>query len=102
MQPTEAFKYFQEGKVMEVSFDGMRKNATDSMNSLCEVIKEVIALKSYDEVDEDLKNRLIEAFNDSAMRVDFFNCLYDDSVDGDMNNLSDLCVDRLDDLEEEE
>lgn len=87
---------------MNVSFDGMRKNATRSMDELCSVLKEVIALKSYEEVDDNMKQRIIEAFNDSAMRVDFFNCMFDDTVDGDMNDLSDLCVDRLDDLEEEE
>lgn len=86
---------------MNVSFDGMRRSATRSMDELCSVLREVIALKSYEDVDEDMKQRIIEAFNDSAMRVDFFNCLFDDSVDGDMNNLSDLCVDRLDELEEE-
>ena len=37
---------------MNVSFNGMRKNATDSMNELADVIKEVIQLKSYEEVDE--------------------------------------------------
>lgn len=87
---------------MNVSFDGMRRNATRSMDDLCSVIKQVIELESYDEVDHDLKKRLIDAFNDAAMRVDFFNCLFDDSVDGDMNDLSDLSIDRLDDLEEEE
>lgn len=35
------------------------------------------------------------------MRVDFFNCLYDDNVDGDMDDLSDLSVDRLEEFEED-
>ena len=86
---------------MKVSFNGMRRNATNSMNELAGAIKEVIELKSYEEVDDDLKKRLIDCFNDSAMRVDFFNCLYDDSIDGDMDNLSDLSVDRLKEFEED-
>lgn len=86
---------------MKVSFNGMRRNATDSMNELAGAIKEVIELKSYEEVDNDLKKKLIDCFNDSAMRVDFFNCLYDDSVDGDMDDLSDLSVDRLEEFEED-
>lgn len=86
---------------MNVNFNGMRRNATDSMNELSGVIKEVIELKSYEEVDNDLKKRLIDCFNDSAMRVDFFNCLYDDTVDGDMDDLSDLSVDRLEEFEKD-
>ena len=86
---------------MKVSFNGMRINATNSMNELACAIKEVIELKSYEEVDNDLKKRLTDCFNDSAMRIDFFNCLYDDSVNGDMDNLSDLSVDRLEEFEED-
>lgn len=87
---------------MNVSFDGMRKNATCSMNELASVVKEIIELESYEEVDNDLKKRLINCFNDSAMYVDFFNCLYDDDVNGDFNNLSDLSIDRLKYFQEDE
>ena len=86
---------------MNVNFNGMRKNATDSINELADVIKEVIQLKSYEGVDDDLKKKLISCFNDSAMHVDFFNCLYNDNVDGDMDDLSDLSVDRLEEFEED-
>ena len=86
---------------MNVSFNGMRRNATASMNELASAIKEAIELKSYEEVDDDLKKRLTDCFNDSAMRVDLFNCLYDDSVVGDMDDLSDLSVDRLEEFEED-
>ena len=86
---------------MNVSFNGMRRNATASMNELASAIKEAIELKSYEEVDDDLKKKLISCFNDSAMRVDFFNCLYDDNVVGDMDDLSDLSVDRLEEFEED-
>ena len=87
---------------MNVSFDGMRRNLTRSMDELSAVLKEVLELKSYEEVETELKERIIEAFNDSAMRCGFFNCLYDDNIEGDTNDLSDLCIDRLDDLEEDE
>ena len=87
---------------MIASFDGMRYGATRNMNSLYRVLKEVIELRSWDSVDNDLKERIIEAFNSSAQSVDVMNCLYDPNVEDDMNDLSDvLSVDRLDDLEEE-
>lgn len=87
---------------MRASFDGMRRSATANMNELCDVLKEVIELPSWDSVSEDLKERIIEAFNNSAQSVDIMNCLYDPNVEDDMNNLSDiLSVDRLDELEKE-
>ncbi len=45
---------------------------------------------------------LIKEFNEAAMFVDCMNCLYDDDVDGDMNDLSDLNISRLEDLQENE
>ena len=81
---------------MNVSFDGLRTNATRSMNELSCVMTKVLALESYEEVDDYLKEDLIKAFNEAAMFVDTFNCLYDDSVEGDMSNMEDLSIDRLD------
>lgn len=84
---------------MTVSFDGLRGNATRSMNTLHAVIENIIEDGNlYD----DEKKELIEAFNESAMFVDTFNCLYDDNVEGDMNNMVDLSVSRLEYKEEEE
>lgn len=84
---------------MNASFDGMRRNATRSMNKLHDILKDI--LEEYD-LYEHHHQSLIEAFNNAAQNVDMFNCLYDDEVQGDVNNLSDLSIDRLDDLEEED
>lgn len=88
---------------MQASFDGMRRGATNGMNSLHGVLSEVLKLDSYDGIRDDLKERLIEAYNNAAQSVDVMNCLYDPNVEGDMNDLSDvLSVDRLDEIEESE
>lgn len=79
---------------MNVSFDGMRKNATRSMNQLHDVLKEI--LEEYD-LYEHHADGLIEVFNNAAQNVDMFNCLYDDEVQGDVNDLSDLSISRLGD-----
>ena len=84
---------------MKVSFDGLRTNATRSMNKLHDVIKDVI---ESDDIYDSEKEELIEKFNEAAMFVDTFNCLYDDNVEDDMNNMADLSIDRLNDLEEDE
>lgn len=78
---------------MKVCFDGLRRNATRSMNSLHDAIKEIV---ENDNIYDSEKEELIEKFNKAAMFVDSFNCLYDDSVEDDMSNLSDLSIDRLD------
>lgn len=83
---------------MKVSFDGMRTNATHSMNRLHDTIKEII---DNDDLFDNEKRELIDNFNNAAMAVDIFNCLYDDDVDGDMNNMEELSIERLDKLEEE-
>lgn len=85
---------------MNVSFDGLRRNATNSMNRLWDVLNTVIDEDTHQRIDIDLKKEIIEKFNQAAMFVDTFNCLYDDSVEGDMNNLSDLSISRLKDLED--
>ncbi|UFH59810.1 hypothetical protein [Sulfurovum mangrovi] len=79
---------------MQVSFDGMRRNATNAMNALQGNIEDMLKKYEYDLYDSDRQD-LIESFNEAAMFVDMFNCLFDDDVDGDMNNLSDLEINRL-------
>lgn len=79
---------------MNVSFDGMRKNATRSMNELHDILKQI--LEEYD-LYEHHADYLIKAFDNAAINVDVFNCLYDDEVQGDVNNLSDLSISRLGD-----
>jgi|LGOV01.1.fsa_nt_gb hypothetical protein len=81
---------------MKASFDGMRRNATNNMNSLYDILQTVVSDESYQRIDEDLKDEIIRKFNDSAMSIDIFNCLFDDSVEDDMNDLSDaLSINRI-------
>jgi len=85
---------------MTVSFNGLRKNATRSMNKLFDVLEDVL---ENDDICIDNKIQIVEKFNEAAMFVDLFNCLFDPDVDGDMDNLSDeLSVSRLKDVEEED
>lgn len=85
---------------MTISFDGLRKNATRSMNSLHDELKEIIALDSYDTLTDEMKKQIIAKFNEAAMFVDSFNCLYDPENPNDMSDLSHLEIKRLDDLDE--
>lgn len=86
---------------MNVNFDGLRRNATYAMNKLHDILNTVLDENTHQKIDNDLKKEIIEKFNQAAMFVDTFNCLYDDSVDGDMNDLSEkLCIDRLEEIED--
>jgi len=80
---------------MKVNFDGMRKNATSEMNSLREIIETIIHEDTYQKIDEDLKEELINRFNNSASSVDMFNCLSDDT-DENFNEL-DIDIQRIGD-----
>lgn len=85
---------------MQVSFNGMRKNATRSMNRLFDVLEDIL---ENEDICTDNKIQIIEKFNDAAIMVDSFNCLFDPDVEGDMDNLSEqLSVSRLKDIEDEE
>lgn len=84
---------------MNVNFNGLRRNATKSMNALHSTLNKIIT--EYDMYEKDRED-LIKEFNEAAMFVDCMNCLYDDSVQGDMHNLSNLSISRLEDLEEDE
>lgn len=84
---------------MTVSFDGLRKNATRSMNDLHITLNKIIT--EYDMYERDREN-LIKEFNEAAMFVDCMNCLFDDNVEGNMTDLSDLSISRLEDLETDE
>lgn len=86
---------------MNASFDGMRKNATRQMNFLGDILQEMLERYSDDIAKSDMQE-LIERYNSAAQAVDLMNCLYDDSVADDMNNLSHLSIFRLDDLEDED
>ena len=91
---------------MKACFDGMRRNATGRMNDLGSEIKELLEMAKdgkYFEI-EDFEN-LIDSFNNSAGAVDVLNCLYDDNIEDDMNDLSeliDICLIEIEDYKEEE
>lgn len=87
---------------MNVSFDGLRTNATRSMNVLHDEVKKILHVDSYDDISDIQKSDLIKSFNEAAMFVDTFNCLYDDDVEDDMNNMENLSIDRLIELDEDE
>ena len=75
---------------MKVSFNGLRRNATSDMNQLGDEIKELLNKSKqgiFFEI-EDLEE-LVESFNAAASCVDMFNCLYDDNIKDDMDDLSD-------------
>lgn len=86
---------------MKANFDGMRRNATNRMNDLGQEIKELLEMAKdgkYFEL-EDFEN-LINYFNNSAGAVDVLNCLYDDSIEDDINDLSDVLNIDLIELED--
>ena len=76
---------------MNISMDGLRKNATFSMNELYQTITNII---DEDNICDCEKEELIESFNQAAQFVDTFNCIYDDDVEGDFNEL-DIDIKRL-------
>lgn len=79
----------------------MRRNATGRMNDLGQEIKELLEMakdSKYFEI-EDFEN-LVDSFNSSAGAVDALNCLYDDNIEDDMNDLSELI--EFEDFKEDE
>lgn len=66
---------------MKVNIDGLRRNATGSMNNLSDVIESICEEMSSYKFDE-----LKEAFDNAACGVDMFNCVYDNSIE----NFTDL------------
>jgi hypothetical protein len=86
---------------MNVSFNGMRRNATRAMNDLKDVLDTAMMDESCQNIDVDFKIAIVEKFNRAAFMVDSFNCLFDPDVDGDMDDLSnELSVITLEDIEE--
>lgn len=75
---------------MKASFDNMRIFATGSMNSLGEVLQdEILIVSDSYYIDDELKRKIINAFNHTAQRINALNCLYDDNIPDDVNDLSD-------------
>ncbi|WP_041963431.1 hypothetical protein [Sulfurospirillum cavolei] len=87
---------------MKANFDNMRILATGNMNELGRVLKEKILIMDNYYIDDELKQEIVTAFNNTACRVDSLNCLYDDNIPDDVNDLSETIeVERLE-LEEKE
>lgn len=80
---------------MEANFDGMRRNATANMNELGKFLEEKILSKDSYDISDELKEKLVKAFNDAAQSVDVMNCLYDDTSEDDMNDLSEVLEIKL-------
>ena len=87
---------------MEANFDGMRRIATSNMNELGKFLEEEILIMDNYYIDDELKEKLVKAFNDAAQSVDVMNCLYDDAVVDDMNDLSEVLEIKLLELAEKE
>ena len=75
---------------MTVCFDGLRRNATNSMSELHYAIQEMFDNDRYNDISEDMKENVKEKFNHAGRMVTSFNCLYDDNIKDDMTNMSDL------------
>ena len=80
---------------MEANFDGMRRNATANMNELGKFLEEEILIMDNYYIDDELKEKLVKAFNAAAQSVDVMNCLYDDTAEDDMNDLSEVLEIKL-------
>lgn len=87
---------------MEANFDGMRRIATSNMNELGKFLEEKILIMDNYDIDDAIKEKLVKAFNDAAQSVDVMNCLYDDAVVDDMNDLSEVLEIKLLELAEKE
>lgn len=87
---------------MEANFDGMRRIATSNMNKLGKFLEEEILIMDNYYIDDEIKEKLVKAFNDAAQSVDVMNCLYDDAVVDDMNDLSEVLEIKLLELAEKE
>lgn len=78
--------------MMKTNFDGMRKKATVDMNNLFTILDRVIVHFDIDDWENGL---LKERYNAAAQSVDMMNCLHDNSVEDDMNDLSHLSINRF-------
>ena len=87
---------------MEANFDGMRRIATSNMNELGKFLEEEILIMDNYDIDDEIKEKLVKAFNDAAQSVDVMNCLYDDAVVDYMNDLSEVLEIKLLELAEKE
>lgn len=91
---------------MKANFDNMRIFATGSMNALGEVLQdEILTVSDSYYINDELKLKIVKAFNHAAQRINAINCLYDDNISDDVNDLSDdieVNALELDSAEEDE
>ena len=80
---------------MKVSFDGMRINATRNMNKLWDVINTTLIENAHQQIDDDLRDELVRSFNNAAMSVDMFNCVFDNDCEDDINDLSESLMIKI-------
>ena len=82
---------------MKVNIDGLRRNATRSVNDLHRVLEEII---NSGNLDYDQEEELINGFNEVARFIGILNCVYDPNIEDDMNDLSDLETKYLENKED--
>ena len=85
---------------MKVSFNGLRKNTTNSMTSLCRAIDCMLRDDRYNDISYEHKEEVVRKFNEAARMVTTFNCLYDDSVKDDFDNMSDVDCEYLEEIDD--
>lgn len=78
-------------KIMGVSIDGLRKNASRSMEELYSIINEIVA---DEDINEQQIEELKEKFNEASRYVSTFNCIYHPDIK-DFNDLSALDISRF-------
>lgn len=87
---------------MKANFDNMRRTATAQMNALQQRVSESFGyMDNYGE-ESALKVEIAEAFNDLAYSVDMLNCIYDDDIEDDANDLSEELEIKRIEFEEDE
>ncbi|MDD3344717.1 MAG: hypothetical protein PHR87_14230 [Sulfurospirillaceae bacterium] len=91
---------------MKANFDNMRIFTTGSMNAFGEVLQdEILSVSDSYYIDDDLKRKIVNAFNHAAQRINALNCLFDDNIQDDVNDLSDdieVGLLKLEDKEEDD
>jgi len=75
------------GFKMRVNFDNMRRRTTRDFNKLGNVLDNFLEQYDWEILSED-KEEIITSYNELRSAIASLNCLYDDAIDGDMDDLS--------------
>ncbi len=73
---------------MKVSFDGIRRATTATMDDLGVSIQDMLIADKYNDIEDEYKQNVVEKFNEARKMVMGINCLQDDDVVDDLNDLS--------------